>query len=217
MSTPIKDHDQNISEIDKAIAKAKARKDQKAGSAEAASATPKAPKAPKAPSEPKRPRLSDEEKTARLLTKENDRATRKAARDVVRAEKLATRQANRQPAHMRKVLKAAEKLGSLGQAAELLFNEATANLTQSELATLAFHIQHFNRVKATERALGQKVVAGQNVQIIGGDPRFIGKSGTVFKAQRIRCYVTLDGVNKPIYLFTSDVQVNSSAPTAATA
>ena len=148
---------------------------------------------------------------------ENDRATRKAARDVVRAEKLATRQANRQPAHMRKVLKAAEKLGSLGQAAELLFNEATANLTQSELATLAFHIQHFNRVKATERALGQKVVAGQNVQIIGGDPRFIGKSGTVFKAQRIRCYVTLDGVNKPIYLFTSDVQVNSSAPTAATA
>ena len=30
-------------------------------------------------------------------------------------------------------------------------------------------------------------------------------TGVVFKAQRIRCYVTLEGVSKPVYLFTSDV------------
>jgi len=62
-------------------------------------------------------------------------------------------------------------------------------------------------VQATQRALSQKVAAGDEVRILGGDPRYVGMTGTVSKAQRIRCYVTVGGVNKPIYLFTSDVQV----------
>lgn len=201
--------DQNVSEIDKALAAAKARKDAK-GSGGATPKPAKAENAEATPKEPKRPKLSEEEKAARLAQRETERAARKATRDAARAAKLAERNANRKPAHMKKVEKAAEKLAALGQAAELLFNEATTNLTAAELATLATHIQHFNRVQATQRALNQKIEAGMQVTIIGGDPRWIGKTGTVSKAQRIRCYVTLEGQAKPVYLFTSDV-----APAAA--
>lgn len=203
--------DQNVSEIDKAIAAAQARKAAKQNNGEASAKPAKEPKAAAAPKEPKRPKISEEEKAARLEARNKERAERKAKREAERAAKLAARAANRQPAHMKKVQKAAEKLGTLGQAAQLLFNEATTNLTAAELVTLAQHIMHFNRVKATERALGQKIEAGMEVTIVGGDPRFIGKTGTVSKAQRIRCYVTLEGQSKPVYLFTSDVEPASAA------
>jgi hypothetical protein len=205
--------DQNVSEIDKAIQAAAARKALKAGG----TATPKAPKQPKASNGPKAPKQTEEEKAAKALAREEELATKKAARAILRQEKIASRNAGKQPAHMRKVARAAEKLGPLDQASQLLFNEATANLTAAELSTLALHIQHFNRVKATERALGQKkLTMGQVVSIVSGDPRFIGKTGTITKAQKIRCYVQVEGGTKPIYLYTSDVQVDA-APAAATA
>lgn len=212
----------DVSAIDKAIANAKNRKATREGTPTAAGETAaapkaaKAPKAPKEPSAPKRPRLTDEQKAERETNRASERASKKATRDAARAAKKAERDSSKQPAHMRKVAKAAEKLGTLNDSAQLLFNEATANLTAADLATLALHIQHFNRVKATERALSQSIEAGMEVSIIGGDPRFIGQTGTVFKAQRIRCYVTVTGAKKPVYLFTSDVvPVTAAARTAA--
>lgn len=198
--------EQGISDIDKALAAAKARKKAKENGTAVEGSTNTATE-PTAPKEPKRPRLSDTEKEERATKLATERAERKTARDAARTEKIAARTASKQPAHMKKVEKAAEKLTALGQAAELLFSEATTNLTASELAALATHIQHFNRVKATERALDQTIEAGQTVKIVGGDPRFIGKTGTVSKAQRIRCYVTVEGFKKDAYLFTSDVEL----------
>ncbi len=218
--------DKDVSAVDQAIANAKNRKAAREGSAPAAATTegsapaagaPKAPKAPKVPSEPKRPRLTDEQKAARETARNTERAEKKAVRDAARAEKRAAKDSSRQPAHMRKVAKAAERLGTLNESAQLIFNEATANLTAADLATLALHIQHFNRVKATERALTQTITEGMSVSIIGGDPRFIGQTGTVFKAQRIRCYVTVAGAKKPVYLFTSDVQPATAAAVASQA
>jgi hypothetical protein len=203
----------DVSAIDKAIASAKNRKATREGApAGATAAAPKAAKAAKAPSAPKRPRLTDEQKNAREATKAADRAEKKAARDLVRAAKKAEKNASKSPAHMKKVAKAAERLGTLSERAQLLLNEATANLTAAELSTLALHIAHFNRVKSTERALDQSIEAGMSVSIVGGDPRFVGQTGTVTKSQRIRCYVSVAGAKKPIYCFTSDV-----VPVAATA
>ena len=108
---------------------------------------------------------------------------------------------------MKKIASAAGKLPILSDSTQLLFNEATTNLSRDQLTALALHIQHFNRVKATERALDQRVVQGTPVRIIGGDPKFMGMTGTVTKAQRIRCYVTVPGVKREVYLFTSDVEV----------
>ena len=220
--------DQDVSAIDKALAAAKARKDAKAGLTGTAPATAKAPKEPKAaaaPAEPKRPKVTEEEKAARLAQRETERTARKAVRDEARAAKLAERAAAKQPAHMRKVEKAAEKLGGLSDAAQLIFNDATTNLPAADLATLALHIAHFNRVKATERALSTEIKAGLTVEVVSGDPRFIGKTGTVVKAQRIRCYVNIEGANnRPvpgtdetgIYFFTSDVVAVEAVEVEAT-
>jgi len=207
--------DAKVTELDKALASVKARKAAKgSGDTTAAEKPARTPKAPKEPSAPKRPRLTDEEKAARQATKDAEKAAKKAAREAARAAKKLERETAKPPAHMRKVVRAAEKLGTLAQAAELLFNEATANLTAAELATLATHIQHFNRVKATERALQQKLEVGMPVTITSGDARYIGKTGTVFKAQRIRAYITIEGVAKPVYVFTSDVTPLEAAQAA---
>lgn len=208
----------DLSAIDRAIANAKARKAGRV-TAEAAGEGEAPAEGTASPTETgsKRPRLTDEEKAARQQTRDKERAEKKEAREAVRAAKKAEKDAAKQPAHMRKVMKAAEKLGSLGLKATLLFNEATANLSASELAALATHIQHFNRVKATERALDQTLEVGQQVTVIGGDPRYFGATGTVTKAQRIRCYVQVEGANKPIYLFISDVEKVIATPEEAEA
>ncbi len=203
----------NISAIDKAILAAQARKAAKSGDTNATpdvSATPKAPrtpKAPKEPSEPKRPRLTDEEKAARQAAKDAERATKKAEREAARAAKRAARVTDRKAPHMSKVEKAAAKLPVLSEQAQLAVNDITTNFSASVILAIAAHLSHFNRVRATERALGQTVATGDTVRIVSGDSRFIGQTGEVFKAQRIRCYVSLKGVKKPLYLFTSDVEV----------
>jgi len=214
----------NISAIDKAIQAAQARKAAKSGDTNAttgeASATPKAPKAPKtpkAPSEPKRPRLTDEEKAARTAARDAERATKKAEREAARAAKRAARENDRKTPHMSKVEKAASKLPALNDAAQLAVNDITANFSASVVSAIAAHLSHFNRVKATERALGQTISTGDTVRIVSGDSRYIGQTGEVFKAQRIRCYVTVAGAKKPVYLFTSDVELVSAAAASKSA
>jgi flagellar biosynthesis GTPase FlhF len=212
------DSKSDVSAIDKAIAAARARKAAKGtdGSSNTNTA-PKTPKADKGEATPKRPRLTDEEKAAREQARSEERAAKKAARDEARAAKRAERDNSKRTPHMSKVAKAAAKLPSLNDSAQVLFNDITANYSRDQVNAIALHLQHFNRVKATERALGQTIEAGMAVTIVGGDSRFVGQTGTVVKAQRIRCYVEVAGAKKPVYLFTSDVEPASAAAAARTA
>jgi hypothetical protein len=206
----------NMSVIDAALAKAKERKAAKNGETtavpvSASETSPNTPKAPKAVA-------SDEEKAAKKAEKDAERAAKKLERDKAREVRKAEKAAEKsnKKAHMSKVDKAAEKLPALDEATLSTFNEITANFSAASVANLAAHLQHFNRVKATERALNQSVKTGDEVTIISGDPRYIGKTGTIVKSQRIRCYVNIPGENnRPVpgiddlgvYFFTSDVEV----------
>jgi hypothetical protein len=215
----------NISKIDLALAAAAARKAAKAKGEDPSKAVPRPAKAPKADKpasdKPKRVAKTDAEKAAEKTQRESERADRKAKRDAERAVKNAEKAANKQPAHLSKVTKAGEKLPALSETANELFADATANLSAAEISSLAAHLQYFNRVEATKRALTAKVEEDMVVEIIGGDPRYIGLTGVVAKAQRIRCYVTVPGFEKDLYLFTSDVSPtaeqaeNAPAPEAS--
>jgi hypothetical protein len=202
----------DTSAIDAAIKKAQARKAAKAAAGTTDGGAPaKAEKTTAA----SKPRLTEEQKAAKAAELAKVREEQAAKRAEARSAKLAERNATRKPAHMKKVDKAAERLAPLSQAATVILNEVTHSLPAVELQALAEHIQHFNRVKATERALAQSLTEGQQVTIVGGAPRFIGKVGILAKVQRIRCYVQLEGMEKPVYLFTSDVSpVESAAPVA---
>jgi len=185
--------DNKLSAIDKALAAAKARKAMKEASAPTSSETLSVPatvaKTPK--------KVDDAERAEAKKLRDAEREARRAAKAV----------APKGPVHMKKIAKAAAKLPALASEMQRLFDEATTNFSAEQVTALALHLQHFNRTQATERALSQRVEAGSNVRIVGGDPRFIGKLGTVDRAQRIRCYVNVPGFKRPVYLFTSDVEL----------
>lgn len=212
METQTDNLNTKLSAIDKALAAAQARKAAKESLSDASTEATSASKVKV------NTKISNEGKAAEKAAKAAARAARQAQLKVEREARSAAKKAERssgKPAHMKKVERAASKLPALTQQAELLFNEATANFSADQITAIALHLQHFNRVKATERALGQKVETGQTVRIIGGDPRFIGMTGMVSLARRIRCFVDVPGFKKPAYCFTSDVEV-VSAPSAAT-
>lgn len=203
MDTQTNDMNTKLSAIDKALAAAKARKEAKGESTDAPKAKSSKPKA-------ERIKLDDATKAAAKAVKDEARAQRqellKKQREERRAAKAAER-ANAKTPHMKKIEKAAAALPTLTEATQLSFNEITTNLSAAQITALALHLQHFNRVKATERALAQELEAGQQVRIVSGVQKYIGMTGTVEKAQRIRCFVAIPGIRKPVYLFTSDVEL----------
>jgi hypothetical protein len=204
--------DNKLSAIDKALAAATARKAAKA-TARGETVTPDAPAVGKPPRKEeateqstKKSKIDAAAKAAREEEREAARAQRKVEREARKAAKETTA-ASKKPAHMKKVERAAAKLPALNSEMQATFDEVTTNFSAAQLTALALHLQHFNRVKATQRALNQTVEVGCKVRIIGGEPKFIGKEGIVSTARRIRCFVDVPGVNKPVYLFTSDVEV----------
>lgn len=210
MSETKLDSDQ-ISKIDQAIAAANARKASRgqptASKPDVVDGTPK----------PKRAKLSPEDKAAREASKVEEKASRKAERDKVREAKRAERAANRAAPHMSKVEKAAAMLPSLDAEAQSAFGKLTGRFSTAALEALGEHLRHFVRVKRTETALSTKLTVGQLVRITGGDPRFVGRVATVNKVQRIRCYCIVPGVERKVYLFTSDVVPVTAAEAEADA
>lgn len=160
-----------------------------------------------------RARLSDAEREARKEKLEAERAERKAARMAKLAESKAAKEALKatHKPHMKKIETAAAKLPALDTQAELILNEAKANLSAGQLVALAAHIELHNRIAATERAMTQKLEIGDRVRVVGGNARYLGMEGVVSEAKRIRCFVDIDGVDRPVYLFTSDVEILEAA------
>lgn len=184
-----------LSAIDKALAAAKARKASRESSSSSDDGEIKVAK-------------SAPDKAEKIAAREAKRAQMAKEREERRAAKASQPKG---PAHMKKIDRAASRLPTLSDSAQLLFNEATTNFSAEQITAISLHLQHFNRVKATERALSQKVEVGQTVTIIAGDPKFVGMTGTVSKSQRIRCYVTVPGVKRDVYCFTSDVEPQAAS------
>jgi len=195
--------DTKLSAIDKALAAARARKAAK----EAAGIVPEsAPSTPKVKKETQPDFAKSQKKEALNQAREAAKVQREADRQR-RREAKAESSVDKKATHMKKVENAASKLPVLNETAQVLFTDITSNLPAAQVAAIALHLQHFNRVNATARAVNQRVQPGDRVRIVGGDPRYIGKSGTVDRAQRIRCYVNVPGSQRPVYLFTSDVEL----------
>jgi hypothetical protein len=190
-----------LSKIDAAIAAAKARKAAREAqeSEEGTSSSQE--------NSVKKVKLSAEERAKKKEAILVERAARKAAQLVEReAKRAAKASAGEKPTRISKVDRAGAKLPRLLDTAQAIFEDITVNLGAEQLAALAQHILHHNRVKSTERAQGAKLEVGQRVRITGGDPKWYGVHGTLSKVQRIRCFVEVPGANKPVYLFTSDVE-----------
>lgn len=213
-----------MSPIDAAIAAAKQRKAQRTadeGSTASGQAVEKAIK--KTDVTPEEKALQEQQKAAakakkaaeraaKKLEKESERNSKRAARDEKRAAKKLVREAERasRKPHTSKLDKARTKLTELSDAAFSAYQSTVSQLSSAELIALAQHLEFEARSRQTVAALGASLKAGQVVRITGGkDTRTIGKLGTLTKVQRIRCYVAVPGIKRPVYLFTSDVTAAS--------
>lgn len=205
--------DQSISSIDAALnASAKRQAAKKAGAA------PAPGEAAPAAAAPKRVIKTPEQRIEEAKKREDERAQRKTDRQAKRDEARAAKPAAA-PAHMKKVEKAAAALPALSADAQTFFEEAKAALSSNDLIALSAHIQLHCRASATVESSGRKLTEGQAVKITTTDvaayAKFIGKEGTVAKANRVRCYIAVPGVEKLVYLHISDVTPVQEAAEAA--
>lgn len=213
MQTNPSDSSMKLTAIERALEAAKARKAQKA--ADDAS-TAEAPAGETKAKKQTNPEFAKAQKTEALKgAREAAKTVRDAERQKRREEK-AEAAANKKPTHMKKVLRAAGKLPSLSESAVELFNEITTNLSRVDVASLALRLQHFNRMKATEMSAGRRFKNGQQVRIVAGDLDNLGKIGTIDSARPLRVFVNVPGVKKPVYVFTSEVELVEETSTKAT-
>ncbi|NBZ95426.1 MAG: hypothetical protein EBR40_03180 [Proteobacteria bacterium] len=200
----------NISAIDRALAAAKARKAAKEGTSNPAPMPRKAEKTA--------PKADPAEKAAEKQRKDEAKAARKAERDAARTERKAAKaaeKASKKPAHMKKVERALSKLPSLNEPTQLIFNEATCNLSAQQLDALAQHILHHNRTMATTNAMKSDMLRiGDTVRITGGDPKFVGMVGTVVKSRQLRAKIQVPGFDKLVYIFTGQAEPVAQATAA---
>lgn len=197
--------DDQINTIDAAIAKAKARKATGDG-------TPTS-----------KPRVTNEEKQAAKAAKQAAKEAAKVSKAVEKAAKKAEREAKK--ATKANVLPGTARLASAEARLPTLSESASETLADifrhnpgtEDLVSIIAHLQHSLRSRQTvAAALGTNVKEGQTVTLIAGEPRFVGKTGVVTKVSRIRCHVQLEGREKPIYVFTSDVEVLAENQVEAT-
>lgn len=214
MDTQMNSATKQLSAIDRALAAAKSRRAQKEAGGEA-EVTENSASSVAAPEAAAKPVLTDEQRAEKKLKREAEKHVKmvaleaqRTARKADKAEKRATKvrvSADGRPVHMKKIATAAAKLPQLNSDAQLAFNDLTTNFSGGQLTALALHLAHHNRIVSTQRAATINLKVGRTVSIVGGDHRFIGKIGVISKVQRIRCYVTIPGMEKPYYCFTSDV------------
>ena len=221
MSEPIM-----LSAIDRALAAAKARKAAK----EAAGLEPEVTVAPKAKKDPavkaskiKVEKVVDpalaaaraakvvarvEVRGSKLAQLEAARAERRAAREVKSLDRAAAR-AVVIPAHLKKVERAKAKLPQLNEKMQALVDNIVSSFSLHQLDAMAMHMQlHARAEKTLLASKGGALPIGASVTIFGGDPRYIGKVGTVVTSQKLRATVAVEGAKKPVYIYTSEAKVN---------
>lgn len=109
---------------------------------------------------------------------------------------------------MKKVERALSKLPALNSEAKGQFEALTSNFGVYELEKFAAHLQLFARTQKTIRAAElQKLPLGATVTITGGEPRFVGLQGKVIHSQKLRAKVAVDGVKKPVYIYTGEAKI----------
>ena len=161
---------------------------------------------PDVPRSQRKPRLSDDERAERDRKLSEERAQRKTEKAAERQRKREEKAALRQTPHLSKVRKAQEQLPELTKEARGMYETLVAGLPPSDINALGLHLQHFYRHHVTEAASKRELALGQKVRLLGGGAKYVGKVGVVTRLQRIRCYVKVEGIGTPAYVFTSETE-----------
>ena len=117
---------------------------------------------------------------------------------------------------MKKVDRARAKCPALNSEAEVMFGDITANFGAQQIDALAQHLLVHVRATRTMRACSSdQLPMGASVRITGGEPKYVGMTGTVVHSQKLRAKVAVEGISKPVYIYTGEAEVLNEAVAAA--
>ena len=193
-----------LSAIELALAAAKARK-----AAKEQNSSPDTPKKDRAEVKAQ----IEADRAARRLRKESEsnalstaREEKAAARAAKKAAKAAE-EANKRPAHMKKVERAKSKLSPLSSEGTQLMNSALSSLPPVQLEILAQHlIVQARELRTINATNSSPIPEGTTVRITGGDPKYIGSTGTIVQSHKLRLLVSVEGARKPVYIYTGEAE-----------
>lgn len=119
----------------------------------------------------------------------------------------------KQPAHLVKVQKFINNLPQMSEEATTVFNTAKT-LSTTDINVLVAHLTAETRIRGVNASSSTSgkvdLKVGDAVQVVSGNQtKFIGKTGTLTRVQRIRCYAKFDEYEKEGYFFLSDVELVS--------
>lgn len=165
-------------------------------------------------------RLRDEARATRKTERDAESAKRAEARKNKKDE-VARKRAERDAQRLEKSEQKTKKAQNLSPAAAAAL-ESVKGLSLSELTALHAALGRLSKERSVAEAgtITDKPEAGDTVEVISGD--YAGKTGVVTKAQRVRCFVKLDGVTtvsggaKEAYLYLSQVKVTTPSKPAKT-
>lgn len=95
---------------------------------------------------------------------------------------------------------------------------AFKTLEASDRTAFIANATEFMRAEASKvsKAAAASLEVGAQVRIVSGSAKHLNKVGTITEARRVRVFVAVEGSEKPIYLFASDVipveGIDESAP-----
>lgn len=166
-------------------------------------------------------KLRDAARSERKVQREQDSAARAEKRTARKAEveaKRAAREAQRAAKAAAKGRKAPELTGDTKDTFDRISGFDLASIT-ALYAAVGLLIKQRSIGAVGKMTEADRPEPGDHVRIIGGE--HAGKTGHVSKAQRIRCFVDLEGLpegkKKNVYLYISQVEVlpDSTAKKAA--
>jgi hypothetical protein len=106
---------------------------------------------------------------------------------------------------MKKVNNARAKLPALNGESTKMYDEILSSFSVAQIEALSSHLALGARAKKTEAATrAPRLPLGAMVRVSGGDPRYIGKVGTVVHSQKLHAKVEVPGMSRLVYIYNGE-------------
>jgi hypothetical protein len=216
---------EKLAKVAEMVRAQKAKSDLAKGTKKSLETPVKAAKMTKDQTEEKAARLAAREEKAKVRALdraekrgglEEKRAAKKAERAAVKAAKLADK-AGKEPSWMRKIERLREALPASSDDLKALSRELLS-FSDVDLTSALAYVEFERRRRGIQATAAAKSTdapvlnVGDTVRIKNCNARkFIGLVGVVTLVRRIRAFVAVDGFDTTAYVFTTDVEVLTSA------
>lgn len=208
----------NIDKINQAIARARAAQVSAEGKSEEKEPRKVLSKEEREALQAQRQQEREAKKLERAAIQEQKKAEReaaKAAREAARAARKAEKALERAKSaedrpvpHVGKIARVLNELPELDEETLDALETTMAGLNAQQLSLFNAHLKLRLRIDAAARSVDLEFPVGAQVRIVSSElyPHLIGQVGTVTEMRKVRVLLSVEGEEKPVYLFAADCE-----------